>query len=133
MAQTFEQTMLADYIEQLEKQFSHYSKPQQHKVLETVRAVVVEPKTITKHRPTQAVLDDMRNEIEEGSRAGLLFQSAFPVWYRESKDSPKPRLFDFVNLDLNNRHLFFEMLCLRDSGYFDDEALYQFEQYCLGN
>lgn len=131
MNQTFEQSILADYIEQLLKQFPQYSKVQQHKVLETVRAVVVEPKGITKHRPTQAVLDDMRVQIEEESRAGLLFKSAFPVWYRESKDSPQPRLFDFCNLDLSNRHLFFEMLCLRDSGHFDDEALYQFEQYCL--
>jgi hypothetical protein len=32
---------------------------------------------------------------------------------------------------MKNRSLFIEMLALRDLGRFDDEALYQFEQYCL--
>ncbi len=34
---SFEQSMLREYVEQLEKQFSQYSKVQQHKILESVR------------------------------------------------------------------------------------------------
>ncbi|CAK6716553.1 conserved hypothetical protein (fragment) [Vibrio harveyi] len=34
-------------------------------------------------------------------------------------------------MDFSNRSLFMEMLALREFGHFDDEDLYQFEQYCL--
>ena len=58
-------------------------------------------------------------------------QTAFSNWYRRTETPRIAHLHDYVNLDYKNRHLFQEMMGLRDSGRFDDEALYQFEQYCL--
>ncbi|MFL0830082.1 hypothetical protein [Vibrio parahaemolyticus] len=131
MNTTFEQSMLKEYIEQLEKQFPQYSKLQQQKILESVRSLVVEPKTISNARPQEDVLADIREQIEEDGRAGLFFATAFSNWYRRMETPRVAHLHDYVNLDFNNRHLFMEMMSLRDSGRFDDEALYQFEQYCL--
>lgn len=128
---TFEQSMLKEYIEQLEKQFQQYSKVDQHKILESVRSLVVEPKTISKARPQEEVLADIREQIEEDGRAALFFATAFTNWYRRVEKSRVAHLHDYINLDLQNRHLFMEMMSLRDSGRFDDEALFQFEQYCL--
>ncbi|HHX8487677.1 TPA: hypothetical protein ACVO3E_004311 [Vibrio diabolicus] len=128
---TFEQSMLKEYIEQLEKQFQQYSKVDQHKILESVRSLVVEPKTISKARPQEEVLADLREQIEEDGRASLFFATAFSNWYRRVESPRVAHLHDYINLDLQNRHLFMEMMSLRDSGRFDDEALFQFEQYCL--
>ncbi|ENQ8056883.1 hypothetical protein ACEQ2M_004315 [Vibrio parahaemolyticus] len=131
MTMTFEQSMLKEYIEQLEKQFQQYSKVDQHKILESVRSLVVEPKTISKARPQEEVLADIREQIEEDGRAALFFATAFTNWYRRVEKARVAHLHDYINLDLQNRHLFMEMMSLRDSGRFDDEALFQFEQYCL--
>ncbi|WP_347361429.1 hypothetical protein [Vibrio vulnificus] len=128
---TFEQSMLKEYIEQLDKQFPQYSKLQQQKILESVRSLVVEPKTISKARPLEDVLSDIREQVEGDGRASLFFATAFSNWYRRTETPRIAHLHDYVNLDLNNRHLFMEMMSLRDSGRFDDEALFQFEQYCL--
>lgn len=132
MNMTFEQSMLNDSIEQLIKQFPQYSKLEQHKILESVRALVVEPKVITKARPQAEVLNDLRVVIDDGGRAATFFSTAFSNWYRRSETPRVAHLHDYINLDFANRHLFMEMMGLRDSGHFDDEALYQFEQYCLG-
>ncbi|HGF5004092.1 TPA: hypothetical protein ACF334_004468 [Vibrio parahaemolyticus] len=128
---TFEQSMLKEYIEQLEKQFPQYSQVDQLKILESVRSLVVEPKTISKARPQEEVLADIREQIEEDGRAALFFATAFSNWYRRVEKPRVAHLHDYINLDLKNRHLFMEMMSLRDSGRFDDEALFQFEQYCL--
>lgn len=128
---TFEQSMLREYLDQLEKQFTQYSKLDQQKVLESVRSLVVEPKKISKARPLENVLSDIREAIEDGGRAELFFTTAFSNWYRRTEPARVAHLHDYINLDLKNRHLFMEMMSLRDSGRFDDEALYQFEQYCL--
>ncbi|HDZ9162584.1 TPA: hypothetical protein RUY83_001572 [Vibrio cholerae] len=128
---TFEQSLLNDYIEQLVKQFPQYSLIDQQKILETVRTVVVEPKAIKSARPLEEVLADIRAAIEDGGRARTFFTTAFANWYRRSEKPRVAHLHDYANLDLKNRHLFQEMMCLRDSGRFDDEALFQFEQYCL--
>ncbi len=131
MKVTFEESMLDEYLEQLRVQFSRYSKLDQHKVLESVRSLVVEPKPIAKARPLEEVLSDIREAIEDGGRARTFFTTAFANWYRRVPTPRIAHLHDYINLDLKNRHLFQEMMCLRDSGRFDDEALYQFEQYCL--
>ncbi len=131
MSMTFEQSMLNEYIEQLVKQFPQYSKIEQQKILESVRSLVVEPKTIAKARPLEDVLADLREAIEDGGRAEMFFTAAFSNWYRRTETPRVAHLHDYINLDLKNRHLFMEMMSLRDSGRFDDEALYQFEQYCL--
>lgn len=131
MRMTFEESMLDEYLEQLRVQFSRYSKLDQHKVLESVRSLVVEPKPIAKARPLEEVLSDIREAIEDGGRARTFFTTAFANWYRRTETPRIAHLHDYINLDLKNRHLFQEMMCLRDSGRFDDEALYQFEQYCL--
>lgn len=131
MSMTFEQSMLNEYIEQLVKQFPQYSKIEQQKILESVRSLVVEPKTIAKARPLEDVLADLREAIEDGGRAEMFFTAAFSNWYRRTETPRVAHLHDYINLDLKNRHLFMEMMSLRDSGHFDDEALYQFEQYCL--
>ncbi|EHU8077677.1 hypothetical protein KZN62_002663 [Vibrio cholerae] len=128
---TFEQALLNDYIEQLVKQFPQYSLIEQQNILETVRNVVVEPKAIAKARPVEEVLSDIREAIEDGGRARTFFTTAFANWYRRVPTPRIAHLHDYINLDLKNRHLFQEMMCLRDSGHFDDEVLYQFEQYCL--
>lgn len=128
---TFEESMLADYLKQLQEQFPRYSKIEQHKIMESVRSLVVEPKQISKARPLEEVLADIREAIEDGGRAETFFTTAFANWYRRTEEPRVTHLHDYINLDLKNRHLFQEMMCLRDSGRFDDEALYQFEQYCL--
>ncbi len=128
---TFEQAMLNDCIEQLVKQFPQYSKLEQQKILESVRSLVVEPKKISNARPLEDVLADIREAIEDGGRAATFFTTAFSNWYRRTEEPRVAHLHDYINLDFKNRHLFMEMMSLRDSGRFDDEALYQFEQYCL--
>ena len=77
------------------------------------------------------MLADIREQIEEGGRASLFFTTAFTNWYRRTQEPRIAHLHEYINLDLDNRHLFNEMMSLRDSGHFDDESLYQFEQYCL--
>ncbi|HGF5019698.1 hypothetical protein P3746_20530 [Vibrio parahaemolyticus] len=131
MNATFEESMLNDCLVQLQEQFPKYSKLDQVKILESIRSLVVEPKTITKARPLEDVLADIREAIEDGGRARTFFTTAFSNWYRRTETPRIAHLHDYVNLDYKNRHLFQEMMGLRDSGRFDDEALYQFEQYCL--
>ncbi|EOG7744615.1 TPA: hypothetical protein I7141_19060 [Vibrio vulnificus] len=131
MNATFEESMLNDCLVQLQEQFPKYSKLDQMKILESIRSLVVEPKTITKARPLEDVLADIREAIEDGGRARTFFTTAFSNWYRRTETPRIAHLHDYVNLDYKNRHLFQEMMGLRDSGRFDDEALYQFEQYCL--
>ncbi|AUW07579.1 hypothetical protein [Vibrio campbellii] len=131
MNATFEESMLNDCLVQLQEQFPKYSKLDQMKILESIRSLVVEPKTIAKARPLEDVLADIREAIEDGGRARTFFTTAFSNWYRRTETPRIAHLHDYVNLDYKNRHLFQEMMGLRDSGRFDDEALYQFEQYCL--
>lgn len=128
---SYELLMFKEYVAQLEKQFPQYSDTEKVKILESVRSLVVEPKIIAKARSQQEVLADIRVQIEEDGRAGLFFATAFANWYRRAENPRVAHLYDYVNLDLKNRFLFMEMMSLRDSGHFDDEALFQFEQYCL--
>lgn len=128
---SYEQDVLNDYIGQLAERFTQFSQSQQHDVLDSIKALITEPKKITNARPQADVLSDLRAAIEHGDRADLFFTTAFPCWYRRTPEPRVAHLHEWMNLDLSNRHLFLEMLALRDSGRFDDEALYQFERYCL--
>lgn len=123
--------VLTDYLGQLANQIPQYNQTQQQEILDSVRALVMNPKPIAYGRPQEEVLADIREQIEEDGRAALFFTTAFTSWYRRTQEPRVAHLHEYINLDLSNRHLFNEMMSLRDSGRFDDEALYQFEQYCL--
>lgn len=123
--------VLTDYLGQLANQLPQYNQTQQQEILDSVRALVMNPKPIAYGRPQEEVLADIREQIEEDGRAALFFTTAFTNWYRRTQEPRVAHLHEYINLDLSNRHLFNEMMSLRDSGRFDDEALYQFEQYCL--
>lgn len=123
--------MLKDYLGQLAHQLPQYNQSQQTEVLDSVRALVMNPKPIAYGRPQEEVLADIREQIEDDGRAAVFFTTAFTNWYRRTQEPRVAHLHDYNNLDLGNRHLFNEMMSLRDSGRFDDESLYQFEQYCL--
>ncbi|OCH08109.1 hypothetical protein A6E13_16370 [Aliivibrio fischeri] len=128
---TFEQDMLSESAAHLVKILPQLSQVDQLKILESVRSLAIEPKKLMKARPQEEVLADIREAIENGGRAELFFTTAFSNWYRRAESPRVAHLHDYSNLDFSNRHLFMEMMGLRDSGRFDDEALYQFEQYCL--
>lgn len=76
----------------------------------------MEPKPIAKASPLEEVLSDIREVIEDGGRARTFFTAAFANWYRRVPTPLIAHLYDYINLDLKNRHLFQEMMCLRDSG-----------------
>ena len=77
MNATFEESMLNDCLVQLQEQFPEYSELDQMKILESIRSLVVEPKTITKARPLEDVLADIREAIEDGGRARTFFTNRF--------------------------------------------------------
>lgn len=128
---TYEQSMLEEYFGQLYNQIGQYDQSQRIDILETVRNLIVEPRRLSNARQPSEVLADIRESIENGGRAALFFTTAFTNWYRRTEKSKTAYLDEYINLDLSNRFLFMEMMSLRDSGRWDDEELYQFEQYCL--
>ena len=123
--------VLTDYLGQLANQLPQYNQTQQQEILDSVRALVMNPKPIAYGRPQTEVLSDIREQIEEGGRAALFFTTAFANWYRRTQEPRTAHLHEYINLDMSNRHLFNEMMSLRDSGHFEDASLYHFEQYCL--
>ncbi len=120
--------------EHIQQRLERNSKEQQYEILAQLDAIVHKREPIQVHRPQERVLADIKEAIEHGGdRARTFFAHSFVSWYRSchSKKSVQPQLHHWLSLDMNNRHLFLEMLALRDLGCFDDEALFQFERYCL--
>ena len=123
--------MLQDYFEQMSKQLPQYNEEQQIQILDSIRALIMNPRTITYGRPQEDILSGLKEAIEDGGRAATFFTTAYCNWYRTKPSGGTAHLYNYGSLDLKNRHLFIEMIGLRDSGHFDDESLFQFEQYCL--
>ncbi|PTO92717.1 hypothetical protein CWO08_18500 [Vibrio sp. 10N.286.48.B8] len=117
-------------FELIAQRFSLSSTEQQHELLCQLDAIAKKQTPIETHRSQADVLADIRNAMD-GERARLFFGHSFPSWYRNGSIEQVSQLHHWTSLDMGNRHLFLEMLGLRDLGHFDDEALYQFEQFCL--
>ncbi|WP_192891081.1 hypothetical protein [Vibrio bathopelagicus] len=117
-------------FELIAQRFSSSSTTQQHELLCQLDAIAKKHPPIETHRSQADVLADIRNAMD-GERARLFFGHSFPSWYRNGSIEQVSQLHHWTSLDMSNRHLFLEMLGLRDLSHFDDEALYQFEQFCL--
>ena len=117
-------------FELIAQRFSSSSTTQQHELLCQLDAIAKKQTPIETHRSQADVLADIKNAMD-GERARLFFGHSFPIWYRNGSIEHVSQLHHWTSLDMGNRHLFLEMLGLRDLGHFDDEALYQFEQFCL--
>ncbi|MEZ8234790.1 hypothetical protein AB6C62_14930 [Vibrio splendidus] len=117
-------------FELIAQRFSSSSTTQQHELLCQLDAIAKKQTPIEKHRSQADVLADIKKAMD-GERARLFFGHSFPSWYRNGSIEQVSQLHHWTSLDMGNRHLFLEMLGLRDLGHFDDEALYQFEQFCL--
>ena len=120
-------------LEQItERMNSSYEEQQhrEHRVLIQLDAIAKKQEPIAIHRPQEEVLADIKQAMK-GDRARVFFGYSFPSWYRNGSIEQVSQLHHWANLDMSNRHLFLEMLSLRDLGHFDDEGLYQFEQFCL--
>ena len=117
-------------FEQIVERFESANQEQQQEILIQLDAIAKKQEPIATHRPQEDVLADIK-EAMESDRACVFFGHSFPSWYRNGSIEQVSQLHHWANLDMSNRHLFLEMLGLRDLGHFDDEALYQFEQFCL--
>ncbi|MEZ8239247.1 hypothetical protein AB6C73_12305 [Vibrio splendidus] len=117
-------------FELIAQRFSSSSTEQQHELLCQLDAIAKKQIPIETHRSQTEVLADIKKAMD-GERARLFFGHSFPSWYRNGAIEQVSQLHHWTSLDMGNRHLFLEMLGLRDLGHFDDEALYQFEQFCL--
>ena len=117
-------------FEQIVERFESANQEQQQEILIQLDAIAKKQEPIATHRPQEDVLADIK-EAMESDRARVFFGYSFPSWYRNGSIEQVSQLHHWANLDMSNRHLFLEMLGLRDLGHFDDEALYQFEQFCL--
>ncbi len=117
-------------FEQIVERFESANQEQQQEILIQLDAIAKKQDPIAIHRPQEEVLADIK-EAMESDRARVFFGHSFPSWYRNGSIEQVSQLHHWANLDMSNRHLFLEMLGLRDLGHFDDEALYQFEQFCL--
>lgn len=122
--------MFNQSCEQIVDRFKSANQEQQQEILIQLDAIAKKQDLIATHRPQEDVLADIK-EAMTGDRARVFFGYSFPSWYRNGSIEQVSQLHHWANLDMNNRHLFLEMLGLRDLGHFDDEALYQFEQFCL--
>lgn len=122
--------MFNQSCEQIVARFKSVNQEQQQEILIQLDAIAKKQEPIATHRPQEDVLADIK-EAMEGDRARVFFGYSFPSWYRNGSIEQVSQLHHWANLDMSNRHLFLEMLGLRDLGHFDDEALYQFEQFCL--
>lgn len=117
-------------FEQIVERFESANQKQQQEILIQLDAIAKKQDPIAIHRRQEEVLADIK-EAMESDRARVFFGHSFPSWYRNGSIEQVSQLHHWANLDMSNRHLFLEMLGLRDLGHFDDEALYQFEQFCL--
>ncbi|WP_435247345.1 hypothetical protein ACMAZD_11675 [Vibrio sp. nBUS_14] len=117
-------------FEQIVERFESANQEQQQEILIQLDAIAKKQDPIATHRRQEEVLADIK-EAMESDRARVFFGHSFPSWYRNGSIEQVSQLHHWANLDMSNRHLFLEMLGLRDLGHFDDEALYQFEQFCL--
>lgn len=128
--ESLELFLLNQSIEQLQKRFRLSGKEEQHTILQYLEAIAKKLSPPEVHRPQSDILSDIRVAME-GDRARIFFSHSFVSWYRSGNVKCVPQLHHWSYLDFSNRSLFVEMLALRDFGHFDDEELYQFEQYCL--
>ncbi|PMK99882.1 hypothetical protein BCT90_02950 [Vibrio lentus] len=117
-------------FEQIVDRFESANQEQQQEILIQLDAIAKKQDPIATRRSQEEVLADIK-EAMESDRARVFFGHSFPSWYRNGSIEQVSQLHHWANLDMSNRHLFLEMLGLRDLGHFDDEALYQFEQFCL--
>ncbi len=118
-------------IDQIAERFVRCTTEQRHELLIQLDAIAKKLEPIQTHRPQEKVLADLKEAVDNGGdRARDFFAHSFVDWYRSNK-KVKSQLSHWSQLDMNNRRLFIEMLALRDLGRWDDEELYQFEQYCL--
>ncbi|CDT98674.1 conserved hypothetical protein [Vibrio coralliirubri] len=122
--------MFNQSCEQIVDRFKSANQEQQQEILIQLDAIAKKQDPIATHRPQEDVLADIK-EAMKSDRARVFFGYSFPSWYRNGSIEQVSQLHHWANLDMSNRHLFLEMLGLRDLGHFDDEALYQFEQFCL--
>ncbi|MGR5363617.1 hypothetical protein ACPV54_22335 [Vibrio mediterranei] len=123
--------ILTSTFSQITDRFNASSEEQQYKILMQLDAIAKKQTLVETHRPQAEVLSDIR-EAMQGDRARVFFSQSFVSWYRSGQsEKAKPQLHHWSQLDMSNRRLYLEMLGLRDLGRWDDEALYQFEQYCL--
>ncbi|PTP90475.1 hypothetical protein [Vibrio splendidus] len=123
--------ILTESFSQIADRFHASSEDQQHEILIQLDAIAKKQTLVESHRAQAEVLADMK-EAMQGDRACVFFSHSFVSWYRSGQsEKAKPQLHHWSQLDMSNRRLYLEMLGLRDLGRWDDEALYQFEQYCL--
>ncbi|MFA0669545.1 hypothetical protein AB4584_10000 [Vibrio splendidus] len=122
--------MFNQSCDQIVERFKSANQEQQENILIQLDAIAKKQEPIATHRAQEDVLADIK-EAMTGDRARVFFGHSFPSWYRNGSIEQVSQLHHWASLDMSNRHLFLEMLGLRDLGHFDDEALYQFEQFCL--
>ncbi|MGR5139827.1 hypothetical protein [Vibrio jasicida] len=128
--ESLELFLLNQSIEQIQKRFRQSAMEEQQTILQYLEAIAKKLSPPEVHRPQSNILADIRDAME-GERARVFFSHSFVSWYRSGNAKCVPQLHHWSYLDFSNRSLFVEMLALRDLGHFDDEGLYQFEQYCL--
>lgn len=116
-------------LEEIAARFNSSNADEQEKMVIQLDAIAAKLTPIETHRQQERVLGDIQ-EAMQGDRARVFFAHSYVSWYRQNKEMA-PQLHHWSQLDRKNRRLFVEMLGLRDLGHFDDEALFQFEQYCL--
>lgn len=123
--------LFSQSFKQIEQRFNLGSDTQKEEMLIQLDAIAKKLTPVQTHRPLEVVLADIK-EAMQGDRASVFFAHTYVSWYRSfQNENAKPQLHHWSQLDMKNRSLFIEMLALRDLGCWDDEALYQFEQYCL--
>lgn len=122
--------MFNQSCEQIVERFKSANQEQQQDILIQLDAIAKKQDPIATHRAQEDVLADIKEAMKE-ERARVFFGYSFPSWYRNGSIEQVSQLHHWTSLDMGNRHLFLEMLGLRDLCHFDDEALYQFEQFCL--
>lgn len=118
-------------FDQIAERFVRCTTEQRQEMLIQLDAIAKKLDPVQTHRTQEQVLADLKKAVDSGGdRASDFFAHSFVDWYRSNK-KVKSQLSHWSQLDMNNRRLFIEMLALRDLGRWDDETLYQFEQYCL--
>lgn len=124
------ESIFVNTIKQITKRLNSSSEDQQLEILTQLDAIAKKQTLVQTHRPQADVIADIK-EAMQADRARVFFSHSFVSWYRNGNDCAKPQLHHWGQLDMNNRRLYLEMLGLRDLGRWDDEGLFQFEQYCL--
>lgn len=127
---TINEYLFKQMFHQIASRFEKSSAEQQEEIVIQLDAIAKKLPPVQTHRPLEEVLADIK-EAMQSDRAAVFFAHSYVSWYRSGNDGVKPQLHHWSQLDMKNRGLFIEMLALRDLGRWDDEALFQFEQYCL--